>query len=137
MPPHGDKPWPEKWTKGGYKMTEADVCFDLFNEFKHPLLKNLGRRYQKYMAAGQKELVNGAELNLNQRITQEEKLEWMMNTALGGKIPEMFGVGTNMWLSEGYPTEISTMPYAAVLFGCREQQMLPLTREHILKEQFQ
>lgn len=118
-------------------MTEADVCLDLFNGFQHPLLKNLGRRFQKYMSAGQKDLVNGAELNLNQRITQEEKLEWMMNTALGGKIPEMFGVGTNMWLSEGYSTEISTMPYAAVLFGCRETEMLPLTREHILKEQFQ
>lgn len=28
------------------------------------------------------------------------------------------------------------MPYAAVLFGCREEQMLPPTREHI-KSQFQ
>jgi hypothetical protein len=59
MPPHGNHPWPKKWTKDGYKMTETDAIFDLLNEFKHPLLKNLGRRFQKYMMAGNKDLADG------------------------------------------------------------------------------
>lgn len=40
-------------------MTETDAIFDLLNEFKHPLLKNLGRRFQKYMMAGNKDLADG------------------------------------------------------------------------------
>lgn len=82
MPPHGGDKWPEKWTKEGFKMTETDVIFDLLNEFRHPLLKNLGRRFQKYMMAGNKDLSDGGVGNLNQRTTKTEKLDWMMNTAI-------------------------------------------------------
>lgn len=81
MPPHGHD-WPKRWTKEGFKMTETDVIFDLLNEFQHPLLKNLGRRFQKYMMAGNKDLADGGVGNLNQRTTKAEKLEWMMNTAV-------------------------------------------------------
>jgi len=82
MPPHGNHPWPKKWTKDGYKMTETDAIFDVLNEFKHPLLKNLGRRFQKYMMAGNKDLADGGVGNLNQRTTKAEKVDWMMNTAV-------------------------------------------------------
>jgi hypothetical protein len=136
MPPHAGEPWPKQWTKDGYKMNEIDVCYDLFWKFKHPLLQNLGRRFQKYMNGGQKELADGGVGNLNQRTTMTEKLDWMMSAVLGAKLPEVFGGSTDLWLQEWYPTHISHMPYAAVLFGCREEQMLSPTREHI-KSQFQ
>ncbi len=60
----------------------------------------------------------------------KERLDWMMTTALSGKPTELFGAATNIWLTEGYPTETSTMPYAAMLFGNREQQLLPMTQQH-------
>lgn len=41
-----------------------------------------------------------------------------------------------MWLNEGYPTEISTLPYAAMMFGHRDQHLLPRSQEH-LKDAFQ
>ncbi|MCB9806916.1 hypothetical protein H6768_03405 [Candidatus Peribacteria bacterium] len=42
MPPHPGEPWPKKWTtKDGYKMNEIDVLYEVFNAFKHPMLKNL------------------------------------------------------------------------------------------------
>jgi hypothetical protein len=42
MPPAKGAAWPEKWTsKGGFKMNEVDVCFQLFGDFQHPMLKNL------------------------------------------------------------------------------------------------
>lgn len=90
MPPHAGQPWPEKWTKEGFKMNEIDVCYELFNGFQHPMLKNLGRRFQKYMNAGQKELADGGEGNLKQRTTMTEKLDWMMGTAVSSKLPELF-----------------------------------------------
>jgi len=90
MPPHGNDPWPSKWTKEGFKMNEIEACQELFAKFQHPLLKNLGRRFQKYMNGGQKELADGGIGNLNQRTTMDEKLEWMMGTALGQKLPELF-----------------------------------------------
>lgn len=139
MPPHAGEPWPKKWTnKDGYKMNEIDVCFEIFGKFDHPMLKNLGRRFQKYMIAGQKELADGGEGNLKQRTTMTEKLDWIMSAAIWatGKPPEVFWASTDLWLAEWYPTEITTMPYAAILFGHREEQMLPSTREHV-KEQFQ
>lgn len=136
MPPHGGDKWPEKWTKEGFKMTETDVIFDLLNEFRHPLLKNLGRRFQKYMMAGNKDLSDGGVGNLNQRTTKTEKLDWMMNTAIWGKLPELFWGATELWLTEWYSTAESTMPYSAVLFWSREEQMMSFTRESI-KAQFQ
>lgn len=137
MPPHHGDPWPETWTtKDGYKMNEVDACYKLFNDFQHPMLRNLGRRFQKYMNAGQKELADGGEGNLKQRTTMSEKLDWMMSTAVSSKLPELFGAATDLWLAEGYPTATTTMPYAAILFGHRDEQMLGPTREHV-KEQFQ
>jgi hypothetical protein len=139
MPPHHGEPWPKKWTNAdGYKMNEVDACFEIFGKFNHPMLKNLGRRFQKYMLAGQKELVDGGDGNLKQRTTMSEKLDWMMGAAIwpSGKPPEVFWASTELWLSEWYPTRVTTMPYAAMLFGHREEQMLSPTREHI-KTQFQ
>lgn len=43
------------------------------------------------MNAGQTELEDGGKGNLNQRTTMEEKLDWMMGTAVSSKLPEMFG----------------------------------------------
>lgn len=119
-------------------MNEIDACFELFGKFEHPMLRNLGRRFQKYMNGWQKELADGGEGNLKQRTTMTEKLDWMMSAAVWstGKPPEVFWASTELWLAEGYPTNITTMPYAAMLFGHREEQMLSPTREHI-KEQFQ
>ncbi len=83
MPPHHGEPWPKKWTNAdGYKMNEVDACFEIFGKFNHPMLKNLGRRFQKYMLAGQKELVDGGDGNLKQRTTMSEKLDWMMGAAI-------------------------------------------------------
>lgn len=50
----------------------------------------MGRRFQKYMNGGQKELADGGIGNLNQRTTMEEKLDWMMSTAVSSKLPELF-----------------------------------------------
>ena len=64
------------------------------------MLKNLGRRFQKYMNAGQEKLKSGGPGNLNERTTMEGKLEWMMGTVLSQKIPEAFGDATELWLKE-------------------------------------
>lgn len=41
MPPHEGEEWPKVWTKEGLKMNEIDVLYEVFNNFKHPMLKNL------------------------------------------------------------------------------------------------
>lgn len=85
MPPHAGEPWPEQWRKNGgkgEKMNEVEVCNTIFQNFNHPLLKNLGRRFQKYMNAGQEKLQSGGKGNLNERVTMEEKLEWMMSATI-------------------------------------------------------
>lgn len=101
MPPHGNKPWPDEWKDpGGNMMTEIQVCHKMFNDFKHPMLKNLGRRFQKYSANGQEKLKAGGPNNLNEKTTMEGKLDWMMHTALFAKLPETFGDSTELWLKE-------------------------------------
>ena len=83
MPPHHGDKWPERWTdKGGNKMSEVSACHQLFDGFQHPILKNIGRQFQKNMSAGQKELADGGKGNLEERLTMEERSEWMMSTAL-------------------------------------------------------
>ncbi|MCB9806917.1 hypothetical protein H6768_03410 [Candidatus Peribacteria bacterium] len=52
------------------------------------------------MNAGQSELADGGVGNLNQRVTMEEKLDWMMGTAVSSKLPELFGGATELWLTE-------------------------------------
>ncbi len=137
MPPHGDEKWPKiLLDEGGNPMGEVQACHLVFDKFNHPLLKIHKRLLQTFAMSGQKELQDGAQGNLSERPSMESKLEWMMSTALSSKLPELFGAGTELWLKEGYPTQISTMPYAAMLFGCRDQQLLPATTEHI-KKQFQ
>lgn len=64
------------------------------------MLKNLGRRFQKYAHNGHDKLKSGGPNNLNERTTMEGKLEWMMGTVLGQKIPEAFGDSTELWLKE-------------------------------------
>lgn len=49
MPVSEDK-WP-KDAEGNLK-SEIQVCYELYNAFKHPMLKNLSRRFQKYMKRG-------------------------------------------------------------------------------------
>lgn len=88
------------------------------------------------MNKGHDELVDGGKQNMEQRTTMEEKLSWMMSSIVSSKPTEAFGGAMEMWLNEGYPTEISTMPYAAMLFGRREQHLLPRSQEH-LKDAFQ
>lgn len=101
MPPHDGDKWPEYATDTeGNTMTEIQVCHKLFNSFKHPLLTNLGRRFQKYSTKGQENLKAGGTSNLNERTTMEGKLDWMMNTVLGQKIPEAFGDATELWFKE-------------------------------------
>lgn len=46
--------WP-KDEEGNLK-SEIQVCYELYSSFKHPMLQNLGRRFQKYMKKGHEEL---------------------------------------------------------------------------------
>ncbi len=88
MPPdasHGDK-WPTD--NDGNEITEAQACWELFNRFKHPLLKNLGRRFEKYMSKGHDDLKDGGKNNLDTRVGMLDKLDWMMNTVCSSKITE-------------------------------------------------
>jgi len=57
MPAHP----PEKppCNKEGAPLTEIQACQELFQNFKHPIFQNLGRRFQKYMNGGHKELIDG------------------------------------------------------------------------------
>lgn len=101
MPPHDGEPWPAFMTDPeGNMMTEVQTCHKIFGSFKHPLLTNLGRRFQKYSGNGQEKLKAGGPNNLNERTTMEGKLDWMMNTVLGQKIPEAYGDATELWLKE-------------------------------------
>jgi len=101
MPPHAGEPWPESvMNKGKEPLSEIEACQTLFNSFQHPLLKNLGRRYQKYMNKGHDNLVDGGKQNMEQRTTMEEKLEWMMSSIVSSKPTEAFGGAMEMWLNE-------------------------------------
>lgn len=105
MPPHHGEPWPKKWISNdgkGFKMNETEVCMSLFGSFQHPMLKNLGRRFQKYMNGGQESCQSGGKGNLEQRTSMEEKKEWMMSALCSatGKLPEGFGDATELWLVE-------------------------------------
>jgi len=108
----------------------------MFQGFSHPMLKNLGRRFQKYMNGGHKNLIDGGKGNMEQRNGMDERLKWMMDAVVNQKPTEAFGAATDIWLDEGYPTAISTMPYAAMLFGRRGEEMLPATQTHA-RELFQ
>lgn len=79
MPPHNGGKWP---TDNGEEVTEVAACLKLFSSFKHPLMSNLKRRYQKYMNAGHKDNIEGGVGNLDQRVTMTEKLDWMMMAVL-------------------------------------------------------
>jgi hypothetical protein len=129
MPPHGEGKWPKN--SEGNEITEVEACYELFSKFKHPLLANLGRRFQKYMQKWHEELKDGGKGNLEQRSGMEDKLDWMMGTVCHSKISEAFWEGTKIWLGEWYPTEITTMPYAAMMFGGRDQQLMPNTQTHL------
>lgn len=62
MPLHEGDSWPEfLLDPGKNKMNEIQACHKLFNSFQHPMLKNLGRRFQKYMMAGQEKLQSGGK----------------------------------------------------------------------------
>jgi len=62
MPPHHGEPWPDfLLDPGKNKMTEVQACQKLFNSFQHPILKNLGRRFQKYANGGQEKLASGGK----------------------------------------------------------------------------
>lgn len=137
MPPHEGEEWPEFCSnKQGEPLSEIEACQKIFNELKHPILTNLGRRFQKYMNKGHENLKDGGKMNMEQRVDMRERLDWMMTSIISNKPTEIFGAATEIWLNEGYPTEISTMPYAAMMFGQREQQLLPMTQTHA-KELFQ
>lgn len=62
-----------------------------------------------------------------------EKLKWMMDTAVGGKPTECLGKAIETWLEEGYPTQITTMPWAALLFSKRSDDLLPHTQTDAFK----
>ena len=89
MPPHSEEEWPVD--NAGNKRTEMDMLYDVFNQFQHPLLRNLGRRFEKYMNKGHDNLAKeGGPPNLDRRTTMEDKLDWMMGTVLSAKLPEAF-----------------------------------------------
>lgn len=86
MPPHDGEPWPTD--KQGNMLTEIQMTRELFNSFQHPMLKNLGRRFQKYMHKGHEGLKDGGKGNLEERTTMDSKLEWMMGSVLSSKLTE-------------------------------------------------
>lgn len=137
MPPHKGEDWPKECQNKEWEpLTEIEMCYKVFSNFDHPILKNLWRRFQKYMNNGHDELIDGGKWNLEQRVNMTERLDWMMWTALNSKPSELFGAATEMYLTEGYDTWISTAPYAAFLFGHREEQILPKTQTYA-KDLFQ
>ena len=98
MPPHDENDWPVD--KAGNKRTEMSMIYDLMNSFKHPVLRNLGRRFEKYMNKGHEQLKDGGPGNLNRRPNMEDKLDWMMSTVLAAKTTEAFGASNKLWLQE-------------------------------------
>lgn len=76
------------------------MIYDLMNSFKHPVLRNLGRRFEKYMNKGHEQLKDGGPGNLNRRPNMEDKLDWMMGTVLAAKTTEAFGATNKLWLQE-------------------------------------
>lgn len=53
MPPHKGEKWPDSMlSKEGEPLSEIQACYFMFNQLKHPILTNLGRRFQKYMNKG-------------------------------------------------------------------------------------
>jgi len=132
MPPHKGEKWPDycRNKETGEPLSEIEACYKLFGGFKHPMLTNLGRRFQKYMNKGHDNLKDGGKMNMEQRVGMEERLDWMMTSIISNKPTEIFGAATDIWLAEGYPTEYSTMPYMAMMIGQREQQLLPMTQQH-------
>ncbi len=61
MPVHDGAKWPSDLCdkETGAPLTEIQACYKLFGDFKHPMLTNLGRRFQKYMNKGHQGLVDG------------------------------------------------------------------------------
>lgn len=57
MPAHPPEKSPTN--KQGEPLTEIQACQELFQNFKHPILQNLGRRFQKYMNGAHKALIDG------------------------------------------------------------------------------
>lgn len=57
MPAHPPEKPPTN--KEGEPLSEIQACRELFNAFQHPLLKNLGRRFQKYQNGAHKNLIEG------------------------------------------------------------------------------
>lgn len=77
--------------KEGNMLSEIQMTRALFDKFQHPMLKNLGRRFQKYMKKGHDSLKDGGVGNLAERLTMDSKLDWMMGSALGAKLTETVG----------------------------------------------
>jgi dsRNA-specific ribonuclease len=81
-------------------LSEMQMCRILFEKFNHPMLKNLGRRFQKYMHKGHESLKDGGKGNLEERTTMKSKLDWMMGAVIGAKLTESVGNAVEPWLAE-------------------------------------
>jgi hypothetical protein len=98
--PHHMPHEPYPVDKEGNMLSEIQMTRELFDKFQHPMLKNLGRRFQKYMKKGHESLKDGGVGNLAERLTMESKLDWMMGSALHSKLTETLGGAIEPWLSE-------------------------------------
>lgn len=70
-------------------MTEMEACHKMFGSYRHPVMTNLYKLFTTYESGSLGELLK-AKGNLEDRVTEEEKAEWMMETVMTGKIPELF-----------------------------------------------
>lgn len=70
MPPHDGQKWPDycRNKETQEPLSEIEACYKIFNELKHPILTNLGRRFQKYMNKGHENLKDGGKMNMEQRV---------------------------------------------------------------------
>ena len=59
MPAHPPEAPPKN--KAGDPLTEIQACRELFNAFKHPILQNLLRQFQKYMNNAHDGLIDGGK----------------------------------------------------------------------------
>lgn len=82
--------WPKQLIKpNGDHMTEMEACHKMFGSYKHPVMTNLYKLFTTYESGSTDELLKAGG-NLTDRVTEEEKAEWMMETVMVGKIPELF-----------------------------------------------
>lgn len=116
--------------------TEIQGIIRLASQFKHPILADIKRRVEKYVAKGYEKNKDGGKSNLELKERMEDKYDWMISAGLGNSRPmEMLGHTTaKMWLEEGYDTATTTGPYYAWILAGGEQNIPPQMQDDIYQQ---